>query len=159
MKVRFAVTAYAFSTESCADGSAIANGSLSNTAAACAASRYILTSRDGEVDWTNPTAVPATGPVAFPRGSVWVVLSDSSIVTTSNRGLTWSTPHPVPVPAGWRIVQADFVTAQTGWIVLANGLPSVGDILDELGTATAESLLGTSTGGVTWSALSLPLNS
>lgn len=130
-----------------------ARNSRGNANYVCRSMFYALLSSDGGRTW------PATRrfPVAARQGllvwqprtaTTWYAIADTRLWFTSDAGVHWTSVNAT-VPTGYRPVEMQFVTQNTGWLIVAK-------IYQPDGVAQVARLLRTDDGGRHWSNVQLP---
>ncbi len=121
--------------------------------------RYMYSSSDGGLSWSELRQIPTTGQLDFIDSHQWILTSVDGVADTVDGGTTWSSARALPTPSGWYVIQAHFLDAHRGWVTLSDEDPIAAQIAAHGATGAVWpkfAMLQTSDGGVTWYQVSLP---
>jgi photosystem II stability/assembly factor-like uncharacterized protein len=134
-----------------------------------ATARYVYASEDGGVTWVRSPQIPIKGelPNGNPQPQVefldrnhWLVLDSDGVTETTDGGATWSDPRSIQRPAGWYLSEGQFLDASRGWVTVSDTAQGAYVTAQKANLFPVPwpkfAMLGTSDGGVTWHAISLP---
>jgi hypothetical protein len=123
--------------------------------------RTLSTTADGGITWSSGQTLPALegNLIAF-DSKRWIDVEATGLESTNDGGRAWSKRGPIRLPAGWYLSQAEFLSSDTGVIVISNAryaatMASAGSFSLQ-GTELRFAMLATSDGGRTWKRIALP---